>query len=92
LLAIGVFSHHLGTSNWSQDYYTRTAGVGFVMESVSKRDAKKFEKDAKNREKEKQSDEDSAQISDELVVKDLRDQLVDVFNRDWQSPHCKFVK
>ena len=45
--------------------------------------------DAKN---EIEDNQDSAQASDNAVVKDLRDQLVDVFIRDWQSPHCKFVE
>ena len=24
--------------------------------------------------------------------KDMRDKLVDIFIRDWRSPHCKFIK
>jgi phospholipase D3/4 len=66
-----VFKKHpsSGTSNWSQDYYTRTAGIGFVMESV---------------------------VANSTVrspaKKDLREKLVDIFQRDWNSPHCRFVE
>ena len=59
---------------------------------MTKKDAKKYEKVAQIGEIDDQNDQDSAQVSDDAVPKDLRDQLVDVFNRDWQSPHCKIVE
>jgi hypothetical protein len=59
-----------GTSNWSQDYYTRTAAVGFVMESVA-------------------ANNSTVRSADK---KDLREKLVDIFQRDWNSPHCRFIE
>ncbi|XP_017877883.1 phospholipase D3-like [Ceratina calcarata] len=49
---------YIGTSNWSGDYFTNTAGIGTVIESVG-----------------------------EETAENLRQQLEDVFNRDWYSKY-----
>ncbi|KAL0281226.1 UNVERIFIED_CONTAM: hypothetical protein PYX00_002277 [Menopon gallinae] len=54
----GVF---IGTSNWSADYFTDTAGVSFVMTTNSTLD------------------------------NTLREQLVEVFNRDWNSSYAQNI-
>ena len=75
----------LGTSNWSQDYYTRTAGIGFVVESVSEEE---LDRDL-NRPRRVASRVASAEDENS---QDLRQKLVGVFKRDWNSPHCRFVE
>jgi hypothetical protein len=35
---------------------------------------------------------DESETSELTEKKDLREKLVDIFNRDWRSPHCKFIK
>ncbi|XP_032090361.1 phospholipase D3-like isoform X2 [Thamnophis elegans] len=53
---------YVGTSNWSEDYFLRTAGVGLVVN---------------------QSD-----VAAEAQKYTLRQQLADVFIRDWGSPYA----
>ena len=50
---------YLGTSNWSEDYFTTTAGVSFVFEPIRK-------------------------VHEHSQI-DLRQQLEDVFHRDFYS-------
>ncbi|KAJ7307600.1 hypothetical protein JRQ81_009634 [Phrynocephalus forsythii] len=51
---------YIGTSNWSEDYFVNTTGVGLVVRQQGS----------------------AAGLT-------LRDQLKDVFLRDWSSPHVK---
>jgi hypothetical protein len=59
----------LGTSNWTEDYFTTTAGQGFVFEPVA------------------ESGRDRAEIgsSGERSRFTMRDQLEQIFHRDWNS-------
>lgn len=50
---------HIGTSNWSGDYFIATGGVGFV-----------------------------ATPSNETTVGNLRSQVAEIFDRDWNSEYA----
>ncbi|XP_070806496.1 LOW QUALITY PROTEIN: 5'-3' exonuclease PLD3-like [Pituophis catenifer annectens] len=52
---------YVGTSNWSEDYFLRTAGVGLIVNQSG--------------------------VAPEAQSYTLRQQLVDVFLRDWESPY-----
>lgn len=54
----------IGTSNWTEDYFSTTAGVTFVIEPVNK--------DRSNQ--------------------DLRDQMEDIFFRDYNSTLAQFIQ
>ncbi|KAH8240721.1 hypothetical protein KR026_004318 [Drosophila bipectinata] len=51
---------YIGTSNWSGDYFTDTAGIGFVISELHETESRK----------------------------NLRSDLCDVFERDWNSPYA----
>lgn len=52
---------YIGTSNWSGDYFTDTAGVAFVFQ-------------------------DNGMFQN--ATEDIRKELQDVFERDWNSPYA----
>ncbi|KAH9640672.1 hypothetical protein HF086_010550 [Spodoptera exigua] len=54
---------YIGTSNWSGDYFTTTAGVAFVFQ-------------------------DLADGLPQNMTKDIRKELQEVFERDWNSPYA----
>ncbi|XP_035450354.2 5'-3' exonuclease PLD3 isoform X1 [Spodoptera frugiperda] len=54
---------YIGTSNWSGDYFTTTAGVAFVFQ-------------------------DQADGLSQNMTKDIRKDLQEVFERDWNSPYA----
>ncbi|CAB3226638.1 unnamed protein product [Arctia plantaginis] len=56
---------YIGTSNWSGDYFTTTAGVAFVFE-----DHLRYEGSFQN------------------LTRDIRKDLQEVFERDWNSPYA----
>ncbi len=58
---------YIGTSNWSEDYFTNTGGVGVIVNETMS---------AGN-----QSD----------VSQGFRQQLADVFERDWNSEYAYFI-
>lgn len=53
---------YIGTSNWSGDYFTDTAGVAFVYNTHP--------------------------VARENVTSDLRSDLQELFERDWNSPYA----
>ena len=55
---------YIGTSNWSGDYFTTTAGVAFVFQD--------------------QSGDETFQN----YTRDIRKDLQEVFERDWNSPYA----
>lgn len=57
---------YIGTSNWSGDYFTSTAGIGISLLYDSNLDIQ----------------------SAENVKSSLREDLVNIFNRDWKSPYA----
>jgi phospholipase D3/4 len=56
-----------GTSNWTEDYFTTTAGQGFVFEPVI------------------ETSRDRDETEEEKPKYNLRDQLEQIFHRDWNS-------
>ena len=60
----------LGTSNWTEDYFTTTAGQGFVFEPIS---------ESSNH------DRDRSETDESRSRFNLRDQLEQIFHRDWTS-------
>ena len=68
----------LGTSNWTEDYFTTTAGQGFVFEPIS---------ESSNHDRDR-SETDEAWLPADPAVNsrfNLRDQLEQIFHRDWTS-------
>ncbi|GBP28445.1 Phospholipase D3 [Eumeta japonica] len=55
---------YIGTSNWSGDYFTDTAGVAFVLQDETHHGLQKN------------------------ATEELRGQLQEVFERDWNSPYA----
>ena len=58
---------YIGTSNWSEDYFVDTGGVGVIVNET---------KSAGNQSAGNQG---------------FRQQLADVFERDWNSEYASFV-
>jgi phospholipase D3/4 len=61
-----------GTSNWSGDYFTTTAGVGLI---INQTDAL-------------QNSGNSVKWRSPGVTSTVQQQLVDVFERDWNSVYA----
>lgn len=59
---------YIGTSNWSGDYFTTTAGIGISLLCDSNVDVQEDEYGCTN--------------------SSLRGDLVNIFNRDWNSPYA----
>ncbi|XP_063173277.1 5'-3' exonuclease PLD3-like [Candoia aspera] len=57
---------YVGTSNWSEDYFLHTAGVGLIINQSS--------------------------LAPEAQSYTLRQQLVEVFLRDWESPYTLLLE
>lgn len=57
---------YIGTSNWSGDYFTTTAGIGISLLYDSKVDVQKTG----------------------YANSSLRNDLVNIFHRDWNSPYA----
>jgi hypothetical protein len=64
------------------------------MESITGQDQDRDQDQDQDGTKSDQSDQVERKFdqSELTVKKDLREKLVDIFNRDWRSPHCKFIK
>lgn len=66
-------SAYVGTSNWSGDYFTNTAGVGFVVTP------KKTAFNATNT---------TSAIFEDEIDSNFRYDLAQVFERDWNSSYA----
>lgn len=75
-------SAYIGTSNWSGDYFTNTAGVGMVVTPKStEQPGEKLVADGGG-----QSNSDS--FNDEFIDANFRSSLAEVFERDWFSSYA----
>jgi phospholipase D3/4 len=68
-----------GTSNWSGDYFTGTAGVGFIVTP----------KQRNHTNLSTQENDEEGQDSSQESGSDLRSQVEQIFHRDWNSEYAK---
>ena len=78
----------MGSSNWSQDYFTTTAGLGFIFEAINRTEADKLPSFWRNVEvsailHSQQNPDHSRNMQQEMKA---------VFDRDWNSEFSVAIK
>lgn len=77
---------YIGTSNWSGDYFTNTAGIGLVMQDEEDDDGH----DATTTAETTQGNETSSSMNAEITQprSTIRSDLAATFDRDWNSMYA----